>query len=324
MQGREKLREIVEAKIQLLEFKNPPAELYDPISYTLNSDGKRIRPMLTLLACQMFSEKIDDAILPALGFEVFHNFTLLHDDIMDNAPVRRGVPTVHEKWSVNTAILSGDAMMVEAFKLISKAPKQCLSEVIEVFNDTALGVCEGQMFDMQFEERSHVSEDEYLEMIRLKTSVLLAACLKAGALIGGATIENASLLYDFGINLGLAFQLKDDWLDVYSDPEVFGKKTGGDIVENKKTYLLINALERAEGRHEDELDDWINKTNFIEEDKIAAVKEIYNILGIGDLTLEKALEYSKKAFDCLNRIEVPELKKKELMELGKYLLDRAK
>jgi len=324
MQGREKLREIIEAEIQLLEFKNPPAELYEPISYTLNSDGKRIRPVLTLLACQMFSEKIDDAILPALGFEVFHNFTLLHDDVMDNAPIRRGLPTVHEKWSANTAILSGDAMMVEAYKLICSAPKECLGEVLDVFSDTALGVCEGQMFDMQFENRANVSEEEYIEMIRLKTSVLLAACLKAGAIIGGASVGNASLLYDFGINIGLAFQLQDDWLDVYSDPKVFGKKTGGDIVENKKTFMLIKALEKAEGITYTNLQQWISKMDFIEEDKIAAIRNIYNELGIGELAQKKAAEYSTKAFNCLNGIDIPESKKGDLIELGKYLLDRNK
>lgn len=324
MQGIEKLRDLLESRIQQLEFTNEPAELYDPISYTLKSDGKRIRPVLTLLACQMFSEKIEDAIDPALGFEVFHNFTLLHDDIMDNAPVRRGLPTVHEKWNANTAILSGDAMMVEAYKLICKAPTDGLSKVLDVFSDTALGVCEGQMFDMQFENRDDVTEAEYIEMIRLKTSVLLAACLKAGALIGGASDKNAELLYDFGINLGLSFQLKDDWLDVYSDPKVFGKKTGGDIVENKKTFMLINANLKAEGSIKSDLNEWISKKDFDEEEKIASVKDIYNKLGIGDLALEKAEEYSKKAFESLNQITIPDDKKKNLIELGKYLLGRVK
>jgi len=324
MLGIEELREIIETHIQQLKLNNPPAELYDPISYTLNSDGKRIRPVLTLLACQMFSEKIDDAILPALGFEVFHNFTLLHDDIMDNARVRRGLPTVHVKWNANTAILSGDAMMVEAYKLISKTPAYCLSQVLEVFSETASGVCEGQMFDMQFEERADVTEKEYLEMIRLKTSVLLAASLKAGALIGGSSIKNANLLYEFGINLGLAFQLKDDWLDVYSDPKVFGKKTGGDIVKNKKTYLLIKALENAEGENKETLQNWIEKKDFTEKDKIKSVKSIYNKLNISELTQNKAADLSKNAFDSLSKVTVAKAKKNELIALGKYLLDRNK
>lgn len=324
MQGIEKLREIIEKEIQLLDFNKEPAELFEPISYTLHSDGKRIRPLLALLACQMFSEKIEDAIFPALGLEVFHNFTLLHDDIMDNAPVRRGLATVHEKWNSNTAILSGDAMMVEAYKLVCKAPDFCLREVLQVFSETALGVCEGQMFDMQFEERFAVSEAEYLEMIRLKTSVLLAASLKVGALIGGASQANANLLYDFGINLGLAFQLKDDWLDVYSDPKVFGKKTGGDIVENKKTYLLIKALEKAENGNKKRLLQWLEQKEFDEGTKINEVKEIYKALGVDELTQEKAVELSNKAFDCLQRVDVAADKKGELIQLGKYLLGRDK
>lgn len=324
MLGIEKLKGVIETEIQRLEFNEEPAELFDPISYTLNSDGKRIRPVLALLACQMFSEKFDDAIFPALGLEVFHNFTLLHDDIMDNAPVRRGLPTVHEKWNSNTAILSGDAMMVEAYKLVCKAPDFCLREVLSVFSETALGVCEGQMFDMQFEERSTVSEVEYLEMIRLKTSVLLAGSLKVGALIGGASQANANLLYDFGINLGLAFQLKDDWLDVYSDPKVFGKKTGGDIVENKKTYLLIKALEKADGTNKKSLLQWLEQKEFDEVEKIESVKKIYKELGVGDLTQLKVVELSNIAFECLKNVDVLDEKKKELIQLGKYLLGRDK
>ncbi len=324
MQGIETLRKLIEEKIQQLHFKKEPAELYDPISYTLQSNGKRIRPVLTLLACQMFSENIDDAVLPAIGLETFHNFTLLHDDIMDNAPMRRGLPTVHEKWSANTAILSGDAMMVEAYKLVYKAPDFCLREVLNVFSDTALGVCEGQMYDMQFESRESVSEAEYVEMIKLKTSVLLAACLKTGALIGGATKKDADYLYDFGINLGLAFQLKDDWLDVYSDPNVFGKKTGGDIVENKKTYLLIKALEKANKEQMETLRFWMQKKEFIEAEKIEAIKNIYYDLDIGNLTLKKASEYSKMAFNCLDKVNVSDDKKINLIELGENLLERIK
>jgi geranylgeranyl diphosphate synthase type II len=324
MQGIEKLREIIEKYIQQLDFKKQPVELYEPISYTLSSDGKRIRPVLTLLACHMFSEKIKDAVFPALGLEVFHNFTLLHDDIMDNAPVRRGLPTVHEKWNASTAILSGDAMMIEAYKLVCKAPDSCLRRVLDVFSDTALGVCEGQMYDMQFESKLEVTEEEYLEMIKLKTSVLLAACLKIGALIGEASKENANLLYEFGINLGLAFQLMDDWLDVYSDPKVFGKKTGGDIVGNKKTYLLIKALENADKENKSKLLDWIDRANFDETEKIESVKKIYNELGIGELAIAKAKDYSKIAFRCLEEVDAPNEKKKVLIELGEYLLGRNK
>ncbi|MBI9066670.1 MAG: polyprenyl synthetase family protein [Salinivirgaceae bacterium] len=324
MQEIESVRNIIEEAIEALKFENPPAELYHPISYTLKNKGKRIRPILTLVACKMFSEKIDNAIAPALGLEVFHNFTLLHDDIMDNAPVRRGNPTVHEKWNANTAILSGDAMMVEAYKLVSKAPAEKLSEALDLFSHTASGVCEGQMYDMLFEERSDVKESEYMEMIRLKTSVLLAASIKMGAIIGGASKTDADLLYDFGINLGLSFQLIDDWLDVYSDPKVFGKKNGGDIVENKKTFMLINALEKATGVEKQQLEAWISKSAFDEAEKIASVKEIYTKLNIDELTLNKAKEYSEKAFEQLDKVSVKTEQKIALESLGKYLLSRIK
>jgi geranylgeranyl diphosphate synthase type II len=319
----EKLREIVEKNIAELDLKTKsPAELYNPVLYTLGSKGKRIRPVMALLACQMFSENIDNAILPAIGLEVFHNFTLLHDDIMDNAPVRRGLPTVHNKWNTNTAILSGDAMMIEANKLIGKAPDCCLRSVNNVFNDIALGVCEGQMYDMQFETRTNVSESEYIEMITLKTSVLLAGSLKIGALIGGATPEQADILYNAGLNTGIAFQLIDDWLDVYSNPEIFGKKTGGDIVENKKTYLLIKALELSKNRTE--LLQWIEKKNFHESEKIASVTKIYDDAEIGKLTLQKASEYSKKAFDYIDKLNIEKAKKQNLTELIDNLLKREK
>lgn len=324
MQEIETLRSIVEDAIQKITFKNPPAELYDPISYTLQNKGKRIRPVLTLLANNMFSEKFEDAIPAALGLEVFHNFTLLHDDLMDNAPVRRGKETVHIKWNANTAILSGDAMMVEAYKLLCKTPQEKLAEVLEIFSDTASGVCEGQMYDMLFEERMDVEEREYIEMIRLKTSVLLAACLKVGAVIGGANADDAKHLYNFGLNLGLSFQLIDDWLDVYSDPKVFGKKTGGDIVENKKTYLLINALDKAEGIDRVHIESWINKSTFDEQEKINAIKEIYQKLGIDKLTLNKASVYSKIAFDELDKVSVNSEHKRALKSLGESLLSRIK
>jgi geranylgeranyl diphosphate synthase type II len=324
MQRNDWLRDKLEQAIGELNFKKEPEELYEPISYTLQGNGKRIRPYLTLLACNMFSEKIDDAIYPAIGLEVFHNFTLLHDDIMDNAPVRRGLPTVHEKWSANTAILSGDAMMVEAYKLICKAPSHTLSKVLEVFSDTALGVCEGQMFDMQFEKQNNVSESEYLEMIRLKTSVLLAGSLKVGAIIGGASDKDAQLLYNFGLSLGLAFQLKDDWLDSFGDEAVFGKRIGGDIVENKKTYLLIKALERADKNELLALKKWIEKTDFNEQEKIESVKEIYKTLAIDELTQQKVADYSTEAFKYLAAVSVPIDAKKALMDLGEQLLNRVK
>ncbi len=324
MQGTETLREVIENRISQLDYSIQPANLYEPISYTLNNKGKRIRPILTLLACNMFSDKIEDAVNPAVGLEVFHNFTLLHDDIMDDAPVRRGEPTVHMKWNANTAILSGDTMMVEAYKLVYQAPDYCLRSVLELFSDVAIGVCEGQMYDMEFENRSDVSEQEYIKMITLKTSVLIAGALKIGALIGKANTEDAENIYLFGLNLGIAFQLLDDWLDVYSDPKVFGKKTGGDIVANKKTYMLISALANAENEQLTELNKWLSQDSFNEKEKITAVKNIYNDLNIGDLTMNKAKEYSSKAFEYLNRINVSEDKKQTLQELSESLLNRIK
>lgn len=324
MRNFEELLYIVEERISQLELDKSPKELYEPIAYILDNKGKRIRPVLTLMACQMFSENIDKAIDAAVGLEVFHNFTLLHDDIMDNAPIRRGKPSVHEQWSPNTAILSGDAMMVEAYKLMLKAPDFCLREVLDVFSNIALGVCEGQMYDMQFETRSEVTEAEYLEMIRLKTSVLLAACLKTGALIGEASIKEANLVYDFGLYLGLAFQLKDDWLDVYGNPELFGKKNGGDIVVNKKTFLLIKALELANPKQKEELEKWLSETTFDETEKVEAVKTIYEALNISGITLDKAKFFSEKAFKCLEQVNVPKEKKQALTELGNKLLNRDK
>ncbi|PKP10669.1 MAG: isoprenyl synthetase [Bacteroidetes bacterium HGW-Bacteroidetes-4] len=324
MQQLERLREKVQNAMQQLSWQKQPKELYSPISYTLQSDGKRIRPLLTLLACNMFSEKIDDAIAPALGMEVFHNFTLLHDDIMDKAPVRRGMPTVHEKWNANTAILSGDAMMIEAYKLVSKTPHTILPKVLDVFSETALGVCEGQMFDMQFEKRMDVSEEEYLEMIRLKTSVLLAAALKIGALIGGASEKDANELYSFGISVGLAFQLIDDWLDSFGEEAVFGKRIGGDILENKKTYLLIKALELANPEQKKELFRWIEAVDFAAEEKIASVKEIFQTLGVDKQTQIKAENFSQDAFSHLAKLNIPNEKKQGLEILVRDLLKRDK
>lgn len=323
MHGVDRLREVLEARIQSIEFNGNPQELYDPISYTLQSGGKRIRPVLFLLACEMFSDKFENAIDPAIGFEVFHNFTLLHDDIMDNAPVRRGKATVHEKWNANTAILSGDAMMVEAYRLVCRAPVEHLQKILELFSDTATGVCEGQMFDMLFESRNMVTEAEYLQMIQLKTSVLLAACLKGGAIIGGANNNDADSLYQFGIHLGLAFQLKDDWLDVFGDPSVFGKTIGGDIAENKKTFLWIKALEKAEKSDKEELHFWENQSERRME-KVEAVSRLYEKLGVRRLTSQKIEELSEKAFKYLDKVNLAPERKASLYELGNQLLDRNK
>lgn len=324
MQTVEAIRNLVEKRIERINYLKSPQNLYDPISYTLKNAGKRIRPILTVMACDMFSENIEDAINPAIGIEVFHNFTLLHDDIMDQAPVRRGKPTVYKKWDANTAILSGDTMMVEAFKFVSDAPDYCLRQILKLFSDVSIGVCEGQMYDMEFESRDDVQIDEYIEMISLKTSVLIAGALKVGALVGKASGEDAENIYQFGLNLGIAFQLLDDWLDVYSDPKVFGKKTGGDIVANKKTYLLISALENASGQQKKDLEGWLLKTTFNEDEKVEAVKNIYSNLDIDKLVLNKAKDYSDLAFEYLEKINVSNDKKLPLKELGSSLLNRIK
>jgi len=322
MQRVEALLKLIEKAIGSLDFQRSPGNLYHPITYTLSNGGKRIRPLLTLLSCQMFDQAVEKALYPAVGLEVFHNFTLLHDDIMDQAPVRRGKPTVHEKWNANTAILSGDAMMIEAYKLICKTPEKQFKQVVDLFSDTATGVCEGQQYDMDFEQKTTVSEGEYLEMIKLKTSVLLAACLKTGAIIGGASIEDADLLYGFGINLGLAFQIKDDWLDVFGDPEQVGKKNGGDIVVNKKTYLLIRALNKASEEQKRKIEIWLDRVSFNEEEKINAMRKIYNDLNVGEEAINLATSYSEKAFGLLEKVSVSSEKKDIFVQLGHQLLNR--
>ncbi len=322
MQLKQQFQNIVEQQIAELNLPNAPKQLYEPITYTMEQKGKRIRPVFTLLACSMFSDDVSSAVKTAVGMEVFHNFTLLHDDIMDNADIRRGQPTVHKKWNANTAILSGDTMLIEAYKLISSAPTNVLKPVLDTFSQTAVEVCEGQMYDMDFETQQNVSIDEYLEMIRLKTSVLIAGALKIGAIIGGADQEDTDNIYQFGVNLGIAFQLIDDYLDAYSDPKVFGKQTGGDIIENKKTYLLISAMNNANTEQKEQLNYWINKTDFDEKEKISSVKNIYNELNIKELTLQKAKEYSEKALEFLDKVKSEKEGKEVLRQIGIQLLER--
>ena len=270
--------EKVEHEISQLSFEYPPKSLYDPIEYILSLGGKRIRPALALMACNLYKENIDNVINPALGVEVFHNFTLLHDDLMDKADKRRNKPTVHKVWNDNTAILSGDAMLIAAYQLIGKTEPDYLKEVFDLFTETALEICGGQQYDMEFESRMDVTEPEYIEMIRLKTAVLLACSLKIGAITGGASKEDAANLYDFGINIGLAFQLQDDLLDVYGDTATFGKNIGGDITCNKKTFLLIHAFELASPEQKAVLNDWIGKTTFVAAEKIEAQLYIMNCI----------------------------------------------
>lgn len=312
----------IEIEIKNLPFSYPPKSLYEPIKYILMLGGKRIRPAFTLMACNLYKDNIDEAIYPALGWEVFHNFTLLHDDLMDKADMRRKKPTVHKVWNENTAILSGDAMLIAAYQLIGQTASGYLKEVLNLFTQTALEICGGQQYDMEFESRKDVTEEEYLEMIRLKTAVLLAACLKTGAIMGGASSADAERLYLFGINIGLAFQLQDDLLDVYGNPETFGKNIGGDILCNKKTFLLINALSRADDVQKRTLEKWLNKSSFNPEEKIALFTNIYNELEIKKLTEEKMRFYYNKGITNLESLDVAKNKLVVLKEVASMLMGR--
>lgn len=316
------LLDIVKGHIAGLQFTRTPQGLYDPVSYVLSLGGKRIRPVLMLMAYNLYREDVKSILQPATGIEVYHNYTLLHDDLMDRADMRRGKATVHKVWNDNVAILSGDAMLVLAYQFMAQCASEKLKDVMDLFSLTALEICEGQQLDMEFEQRKDVKEDEYIEMIRLKTSVLLAASLKIGAILGGASKEDADALYDFGVNLGLAFQLKDDLLDVYGDPLRFGKNIGGDILCNKKTYLVIKAFEHANTDQEALLNDWFTRETFDPQEKIAAVTRLYNEIGVKALCENRIVEYSKRASESLNRVNVPAENKQELETMMNELMHR--
>ena len=316
------IQEKIEREIGQLEFDCPPKSLYEPITYILSLGGKRIRPALVLMAYNLYREDVEKAIRPAIGLEVFHNFTLLHDDLMDQADKRRNKPTVHKVWNANTAILSGDAMLIAAYQLIGETAPEHLKEVLDLFTRTALEICGGQQYDMEFESRMDVSEEEYLEMIRLKTAVLLACSLKTGAILGGASREDAENLYRFGINIGLAFQLQDDLLDVYGDTKTFGKNIGGDILCNKKTFLLINALRRAEGEQKVQLEHWMARKDFDAAEKIAAVTNIYNVLGLKELSEAKMQTYYAEGMKNLAALSVSEERLAVLKEVTSRLMFR--
>lgn len=304
------------------QFTRTPEGLYKPVEYILSLGGKRIRPVLTLMAYNLYKEDVTPACNPAAAIEVYHNHTLLHDDLMDRSDMRRGKPTVHKVWNDNTAVLSGDAMLILAFRLMNACPPEHLKEVMDLFSLTALEICEGQQLDMEFESRGDVSEEEYIEMIRLKTAVLLAASLKIGAVLAEATPEDATNLYNFGMHIGVAFQLQDDLLDVYGNPEVFGKKIGGDILCNKKTYMLIKALSRADDKQRAELERWLNAENCQPTEKIKAVTELYNQLDIRNVCENKMREYYTLAMESLAAVKVAEERKKELKNLVKLLMYR--
>ena len=306
------LLEKVNQALDHLAYDRQPQGLYAPIKYELSLGGKRLRPVLMLLTYNMYKEDVENIMMQALGLEIYHNFTLLHDDVMDRADVRRGKPCVHKVWNDNTAILSGDTMIVDSFIRMQQCDPAHLPDVMDVFSRTALEISEGQQYDMEFENRNDVKEEEYLEMIRLKTSVLLACAVKIGALLGDATNEDAALLYDFGEKIGLAFQLQDDYLDVYGDFAVFGKRIGGDILCNKKTYLLIKAFEHANEEQRKELESWISRTEYAPQEKIDAVTRLYNEIGVRELCDQKINMFFQLAEQSLQKVSLPWEKKSQL------------
>lgn len=323
MKSFNEISELISKELEQINWAKAPLGLYDPIAYVLSLGGKRIRPALTLMACNLFSDDLAPAIPSALGLEIFHNFTLLHDDIMDKADMRRGKPTVHKKWDENTAILSGDVMQIAAFQYMAQTPIDQLKRSLDLFSATATEICEGQQYDVEFEGREKVEAEEYLEMIRLKTAVLLACSLQIGSWIGGANDAEASLLYEIGINLGLAFQLKDDLLDVYGDEATFGKKIGGDILCDKKTYLLIHALELAKDQDAIDLRNWLLQKDVQDGDaKIHAVRSIFDRVGVKEICEAKMDYFFKKAMVQLSEIDVPHDKKQVLRSLSESLMFR--
>ena len=310
-------------EIENITYPEQAKSLFEPIEYILSLGGKRIRPLLSLLSVEMFGGKSEDVILPAIGLEIFHNFTLLHDDLMDKAVKRRGNDTVHIKWDDNTAILSGDAMQIIAYQFIAKTNKEHLADTLNVFSKTALEICEGQQYDMEFENRDDVNENEYLEMIRLKTAVLVGCALKIGAIAADASEKDAELIYKFGEYIGLAFQLKDDLLDVYADTNVFGKNIGGDILNDKKTFLLINALRLADEKEQDYMNKILTKQVILNpEDKIAYFTRIYNESGAKENCEKKIEYYYKLAFDAMDEVSTNENTKLILIDYVKELMGR--
>ena len=307
-----------------IPYTRKPESLYEPIRYVLSLGGKRIRPVLMLMSYNLYKDDADTILPTACGLETYHNYTLLHDDLMDNADMRRGHATVHKKWDANTAILSGDSMLVLSYQRIAQCAPQYLPQILDLFTTTALEIGEGQQYDMEFETRDDVCEAEYIEMIRLKTSVLLACAMKMGAIQAGASAADQDALYRYGESLGLAFQLQDDYLDVYGDPSVFGKNIGGDITSNKKTFMLINALLRAEGQDKAELEAWIARKDFDRQEKVEAVTRLYTKLGIDRLARERIECYTREALSCLDAVDTPDERKAELREYTMMMMRREK
>ena len=320
----DQLREIISIELQKQEYVETPQSLFEPIKYILEDGGKRLRPVLTLMAYNLYRDDIQKDLKSAIGIEIFHNYTLLHDDVMDDAELRRGRQTVHKKWNSNVAILSGDAAAITAYKYIESCEDPYLRQVIDGFNQVAMDVCKGQQYDMEFETRDDVTEEEYLHMIYLKTSVLIAGSMRHGALIAGAPEHEYKALYDFGGYLGLVFQLQDDYLDVYGDTEEFGKKIGGDILCNKKTYLLIKAFELAGESDRALLRQWLAKKDFNPQEKIQVVTEIYNRTGVKEAVMNIVDDYMENSRLALEKIDVPEERKVNFRDMIEYIGDRKK
>ena len=324
MLSSKEILQLVNDCLERMPYDRQPKSLYEPIQYVLSMGGKRIRPVLMLLSYNLFRDNPESILMPACALETYHNYTLLHDDLMDKADMRRGHETVHKKWDANKAILSGDSMLVLAYERMAQCRADKLSKVLAIFTETALQIGEGQEYDMTFEQRTDVCEEEYIEMIRLKTSVLLACATKIGAVLADASEEDAQMLYKFGEQMGLAFQLQDDYLDVYGDPAVFGKAIGGDITSNKKTYMLINALNRADNKQRDELMRWITATEFDRKEKIEAVTRLYNEIGIDRLAKEKIEYYFAESRKYLAAVNVSDERKQELIAYTNEMMKREK
>ena len=322
MKTADEILKMVNEFLDHLSYDRKPESLYEPIKYVLSMGGKRIRPTLMLLAYNLYKENPEDILMNACALETYHNYTLLHDDLMDNADMRRGHLTVHKKWNDNTAILSGDSMLVLAFQRMMQCDTKHLKDILDLFTVTALEIGEGQQYDMEFETRNDVKEEEYIEMIRLKTSVLLACALKIGAILADASAEDADNLYKFGEQIGLAFQLQDDYLDVYGDSKVFGKEIGGDITSNKKTYMLINAFNKANAAQREELTRWVSARDFDRNEKVDAVTRLYNEIGIDQLAQDKIAYYFAESKKFLDAVNVPEEKKEELRKYAQKMMKR--
>ena len=322
MYNQAELKKLVNKAILNLSYNEEAEKLNDPVKYILSIGGKRLRPVLALMACNLFSDTIDDAVIPAPGLEVFHNFTLVHDDIMDHAPVRRNLPTVHSKWNLNQAVLSGDVMAFIANECFLQTPPRCLLKVFKVYNRAAIEVCVGQQLDIDFEKAAIISHEEYLRMIELKTAALLAASAKIGAIIGGADDKDSDILYEFGKNLGLAFQIQDDLLDIYGDVKVFGKIMGGDIISNKKTFLLVKAFELASTEQSRLLHEQISLKEFDPEAKVKIVTEIYDQLNIKNISEALANDYINESFNLLGKVSATNERKTELVNIANSLIGR--